>query len=87
MTEEQRERYRKHRENMAIMAHSIAEQVVAMPGVSFQEAFETLALAKANIERSRDWARATVRPEILDEWGQVIEKPQAETEAQGKANN
>lgn len=70
------------RKKDAILAYSIAAQVAAVNGISYYGAFRILNHAKAILERNMERQRAAVPEEIRDEWGDIIEMPQAD--AQGK---
>lgn len=75
MTEEQKQKYEERIKKQAILAHELAKQIIDVPKTDFQEALETVQLIKENIERARDWTKATIRPEIYDVYGCIVKMP------------
>ncbi len=68
MTKKGREREKE----IAILAHSIAEQAASVDGITYSEAIMVLERAKAVLTKNMEGQQATVSPEIRDWWGVII---------------
>lgn len=73
MTEAKKREREEWERNRAIVAHSVAEQITAIPTITFQGALDTVGMVKEIIERDMKRRRAYTSPEIRDTWGTVIE--------------
>ena len=70
--EQRKQRLYKREKQICTLAHSVAEQIVALEDITYEESFWALKQAEKIIKNGMDKRRATISPEIRDSWGVVI---------------
>lgn len=75
MTEQERKQRKEWDIKEAVIVHSIAEQITAIPNITFQGALGIAERVRETIERDMKQTRAYTTKEIRDSWGGIIEMP------------